>query len=100
MKLLKKFEFKGYELGAYLTQYTNNNRPAIILVDMEDGIQYAVATINLPESSIPDNHVIIKNYGENVGILEKLIAEGIVSEPINIVQTGFVTVPICKLLVS
>jgi len=100
MKLLKKFEFKGYELGAYLTEYANNKATAITLVDMEDGCDYAVATINIPELSLPSNQVVIKNYSENEGILEKLIAEGVVSEPINIVQTGFVTVPICRLLVS
>lgn len=100
MKLLKKFKFMGCELGAYLTEYVENNKPTITLVDMEDGCDYAVATINVPEISIPHNHVVIKNYSENEGILEKLIAEGIISKPVVMVQTGFVSVPVCKLLVS
>jgi len=100
MKLLKEINFKGYNLGVYLTEYQDNGRPAIILIDMEDGCDYAVATINVPNIPLSKDQVIIKNYSENEGILEKLIVEGIVSNPINTIRTGFVEVPVCCLFLS
>jgi len=100
MKQLKRIEFEGYDIMVCLTEYTDNKRPAITLVDMEDGCDYAVATINIPNMPIPNNQVVIKNYSENEGILEKLIAEGIISNPVGVVQTGYVNVPLCNLLVS
>ncbi len=93
------FTKETYELEVHLLKYQNNKRPAIELIDKEDGSSFIIATINIPEHPIRNNEVIIKNYSENEGILEALIDAKIISKPIEYVQTGYVNVPVCKLLV-
>ncbi|MES2515194.1 MAG: hypothetical protein V4580_13670 [Bacteroidota bacterium] len=81
------------EMGAY-----PNDRKAIELINAKNGEPVLVATINVPEVIINEDEVIIKNYTENEGVLEALIKAKVVSNPIRTIQTGMVTVPICKLL--
>jgi hypothetical protein len=42
---------------------------------------------------------LIKDYSENEGMLEALEEAGIVKFAYKDVQVGFVTIPICKLLI-
>lgn len=79
--------------------YTNGNT-AIQLIDPEDGSPNAVVTVNIPEVHIPNGFVLIKNYSENHGILDDLIAGGIVGNPIGYVPVGHAQASICQLLVS
>ena len=75
-----------------------NNRIAIECLDVVDGSPVAVATINLPDQPLKDNEIFIKDYSENSGMLDSLMAAGIVSAPIEMVKSGFVEIPKCKLL--
>jgi hypothetical protein len=52
-------------------------------------------TVNL--NGLDENEVAIKNYSENEGILDVLVAEGIVKSPHRYVNSGFVKIPICEL---
>jgi len=81
------------EMGTY-----PNDRKAIELINAKNGESVLVATINIPEISICEDEVIIKNYSENEGILEALIQSKVISRPVRTIQTGFITAPICKLL--
>ena len=79
-----------------------NGRPAIQLFDVETDVPIATATINLPEIPLDDeeNEVFIKDYSENEGMLQTLMAAGIVSAPIShhhINDYGTI-VPLCELL--
>ena len=58
-----------------------------------------VASVNIPEEKIGKDEIIIKNYSENEGILDILIKANIISKPIRMVETGYVEVPVCKLLI-
>jgi hypothetical protein len=97
MKCFTTVKFKRWicfvEMGAY-----PNDRKAIELINAKNGEPVLVATINVPEISISEDEVIIKNYSENEGILEVLIQSKIISSPVRTIQTGFITAPICKLL--
>lgn len=79
------------------SQY-ENGRIAIVLVEQETGDQYAVATTNLPDCECGPDQAYIKSYSENHGILEALMEEGIVSPPVSYVQSGFVEIPLCNVL--
>jgi len=68
----------------------------IQLHDAEDGCPVATATVHL--EGIPRDYVAIKDYSENMGMLQVLINARIVSEPVTYRQSGQVTIPICKLL--
>lgn len=90
--------FNGYKLSINKRNYSNG-RIALQLIDTEDGFPFATATVNIPEAQISDDEVIIKDYSENAGILDCLVKHKIISNPIDRLNTGFVTVEICKLLI-
>jgi len=77
-----------------------NDRTAIRLLDVADGSPVAVATVNIPEAELGDNEVIIKDYSENEGILDSLVAAGVVQDTGKRVRSGFITAPVCELLVK
>jgi len=58
------------------------------------------ATVNIPDEPLEDDEVIIKDYSENEGIYNMMVAAGHISPAIRYVNTGFVTCPICKLLIK
>lgn len=91
--------FLGEQCEVSFAHY-NNGRRAIELTIQESGEPMAVASVNLPDEPIEDDEVAIKNYSENEGILEVLIHANVISEPLREVDLGFVTVPICKLLIN
>lgn len=78
-----------------------NGRKAISIADV-DGFPMATATSNIPEwdAQLEEDDVIMKTYSENEGIMEDLIAQGVISEPHAEGSNGFANFPICKLLVK
>lgn len=78
--------------------YYWNGQTAIIFNDVEDGERVAVATVCIDEE-LEENEVAIKDYSENVGMLDALMEAGVVSAPKRYVRSGFVEIPICDLLV-
>ena len=77
-----------------------NGSTAINLIDCEDGMPYAVATTCMTNVDLNPDEVTIKNWSENEGILEAMIKAGIISEPIKTIPSGYVQVPVCKLLIK
>lgn len=105
-----QIKFKDWLCNIELHEYVNH-RTAILLVNAnevkEDNIKYpvgtlqiAVASVNLPNVLLDNDEVAIKDYSENEGILECLIDNKIVSEPIRFIHQGYVSIPICKLLID
>jgi hypothetical protein len=92
----KKVTLFGEELIMELHHF-NNGRIALLLVD-DYGEPYTKININIPEMPLDDDEIVVKNYGENKGILEQLIAQGIVTDTGKRVQTGYVKSPVCKLV--
>lgn len=64
----------------------------------EDGESIAIASVNI--GSMPAGCIAVKNYSENEGILDWLIENKIVDKPSCIILSGFVCIPVCKLLVE
>jgi hypothetical protein len=100
----------GMKLRANFREYNTlamdgeNYRPAIELVydDPETGWTepWTTASVNLPNEFLKHNEVAIKSYSENEGVLEALQAAGIVGKPIYYANSGFVSIPICELLIN
>lgn len=90
-----KVKFKEHTCEAVFGKYANG-RVSITLVDSGETI--AIATVNLVDSCIESDEVIIKDWSENKGMLDALIKAGIVAEPDKYEQTGHVIAFICKLL--
>jgi len=76
----------------------SNNRPALVI--FQDDEVLLKASVNMPEHPIEENHICIKNWSENQGILKELIKHNIVSNPIYFIRSGYVDVPVCELLIK
>ena len=76
----------------------SNGRLALEIIDVEDGCPVMMATVNIPEANLKPDEVIIKNYSENEGMLDFLLRNGIVEKPHRYENSGFVRVPVCKII--
>jgi hypothetical protein len=48
--------------------------------DPNDGSPYGTLSVNIPETNINDNHVWIKDWSENEGVLNALVESGLVRD--------------------
>lgn len=76
-----------------------NDRIAILLVDHISMEPICKATVNIPEADIASNEVIIKNYGENEGVLTTLSRSGIIAPWNRTIAHGYAISFVCQLLV-
>jgi len=77
-----------------------NKSTALQLIAV-DGEPVATLTVALDyEVELLDGFVLIKDYSENEGVLAELVRNGIVEDTGNRVSSGYVSIPICKLLVT
>lgn len=90
-------KFKQWMCKITKAQYANN-RTALQLVDSKTGEPIATATVNIPDKHLEENEIFIKNYSENEGMLLALIKAGIVEVTGRSVQSGFVNIPIAKII--
>ncbi len=93
---MKKVTFRGAECEAVFCQY-ENGRTAIRLT--ENGSPFATATLNDPDIWLSKNQVIIKDYSENEGMTDALVAAGVVEKQEEIAIGNFASRAwICGLL--
>lgn len=88
----------GTECDVYFSKYQNNDRVAIQLVEKETGEPYATASVNLVNQDLEPHEVAIKDYSEGEGMLNDLVAAGIVEDTGKEVGSGYVMIPIARLL--
>lgn len=88
--------FNGYECELQFAEYGNGNT-AIQLLDKEDASVVAVATVN-GEFQPPEGGVGIKDWSENVGMVDALIKANVIEPNLKFIEpTGFVTIGYYKL---
>jgi hypothetical protein len=92
---MKTYNFKGHQVTIKMVTKVTPNR--IQLYDAEDGLPYAVATVNIDELNMVEGYVAVKDYSENEGMLQFLIDNDIVEPPVTHVESGYVKLPICKI---
>ena len=70
---------------------------ALRLLNNVDGYlePYLVASICVP--GLKANEIAIKNYSENIGVLDELLKNDVIYPHHRYVQSGFILVPICHL---
>ena len=91
--------FKQWNCTLRVDQYSNG-RPCLRLFDRKNHSPVAVATVNIPDADVPDGCVTVKDYSENEGMLDALIAADIVGQPVGEISSGFVRTPVCPLLID
>ena len=74
-----------------------NGETRIQLYDSKDGIPYATATTRT-EEKLEEGEIAIKNWSENLGILDFLIDRKFILPPHRFIKQEFVEIPICKLI--
>jgi len=99
MSAPKQIVFDGYTCTVARLAY-QNGRVALRLMDAYGGAPVTTATVNLIDEPMDADEVAIKTYSENDGMLAALIEAGIVSAPVRHVRSGWVEVPVCKLLME
>lgn len=93
-----KLNLAGNEWNAKLVKraYSNGN-VAIQAVDPDDGETIAILSVNTGDK-VDKDHVAIKDYSENEGALASLKEAGVIGEPEYFLSSGYVKIPVCKLL--
>ena len=91
-----KVKFKDYDCELKFHRYAND-RVALELVDAEGPV--ARVTVNLPDADLADGEVFVKDHSENEGMLAAMAAAGVLAPTGRVVASGYVTVPVAKLLV-
>ena len=91
----RKVVFDGVKCDVKFEKY-GNGRTAIVLVD--DGEDYAIASVNMVNEPLADGYAFIKDYSENEGMLDALVKAKIVQPTGRMVDSGFVTIPEVKIL--
>jgi hypothetical protein len=94
----RRVTFQGWVCRVERASYGATERVALPLYAVEDGSPVAVATVNMPELSLARDEVVIKDYSENEGMLDLLVAAGVVSPPLREVRSGYVTLYVCRCL--
>ncbi len=88
--------FMKYDCEVIKSEYVHGGTALQL---MEIGTQEPIATATVWIPDLQKGEVAIKDYSENEGMLMSLTKALIVSEPIRHVASGFVTIPVCKLLI-
>jgi len=96
--------FNGWKCHIVKSEYKNGGTALLLKAaqaypeqDIHEDDDIAVASVWLP--AIKEGEVAIKDYSENEGMLQCLRDAGVVSEPVCWEHSGFVDIPICKLLI-
>lgn len=96
----KLFKYKDYEnCSIELHRYSTNNNIALRMVsETEYGEEpITMCTVNT-EQKLQDNQVAIKDYSENVGMVDFLKDLNFIeSEPVDEIRSCFVSIPVYEL---
>ena len=83
------------------TEYQSPKNIALLAVmETEAGREpFGMITVNV-QQELKSGRVAIKDWSENEGLLDVLVEEGIVSEPLAYIPSGFVEIPVCRILAT
>ena len=70
---------------------------ALCLMD-EIGQPLMTVSSNL-DAPLPDDHIFVKNYSENTGILAALQEAGVLGKQVAVIKNGFADFPVCEVLI-
>jgi hypothetical protein len=90
---------KTYTLVVQMERYMHGGGLVVDLVSEDDGEPYTTVSVNLGVSGLADDEFVFKTYSENEGLLEKMLAAGIVEDTGRTAEAGMAgPQPICRLL--
>lgn len=93
----KQIKFLGEICNVTLGFYPNGRTAIRLTIAATDELM-GVATVNLPDETLQDGYVFIKDWGENAGMLDALTEAGIVVPTGATVIAGHCKADICRLV--
>lgn len=93
----KKVEFLGEKCRVDTGVYANG-RLAIRLTIEETGEPMATATVNVPDCTLDEDEVLIKDWSENEGMVDALVKAGIVVDTGVTWPCGFTHANVCRVV--
>jgi hypothetical protein len=85
------FKWKTWNCTPVVSKYENNKRTALVLLTAEHGDMVTVASINLEGIKIDSQNIILKTWGENIGLVDVLIEQKLIAPKVlDRIPTGFV----------
>ena len=96
------FKYKtrwGTEYDCFLEYDAENHMISMYSIDPDDGFIEPFMTVTATPSNgavVAPGYVAIKNYSENEGILQTLIALRVVDKPVGRIPAGFTHLDYCK----
>lgn len=91
------------QVALSISRYPRNGRTCLRLIEVENGEETGecvACSVNLPGIPLGENEVAIQTWSKNVGVLEWLVDEEIVSKPLHYADFRGTFIPICNLLVD
>lgn len=107
MKSAKNLTFIGIPCKVEISEYSANGQAAIELVVADDakeedgyfpGEPVATATVCIPDRTLSNYQTLIKDYGENEGILKALVRSGVVEDLHQSVTVGLAQASLVRVL--
>lgn len=93
----KTFDFQGECLVTiHLSKYPGGNT-RLDLKDTQDGMNYATASISMPNVVLCPDEILIKNYSENEGMTDFLVKNNIVTLTHTGMQAGNAWIPVARI---
>lgn len=94
--MTKTVQFMGEECSIKYERYAENQgKNTHMALWCEEG-PMATCTVYLP--GLAPEEVAIKDYSENRGMLDALLAANIITKPHRWISSGYVTIPVCYLI--
>ena len=78
--------------------YYYTKKVRLDLLDKEDSI-IATATLNISDNKLTDTQIVVKNHGDNIGIIDFLQKNNIVGPTIRTINVGLHKAHVVELLV-
>ena len=98
--LLKKFKenlvYNGNTVQLNLLKYVEPKNNALTM-ELLNGDPYTTCSINIEDELSCEDFICIKDYSENEGMLNFLLENGVLTEVIGIIRSGYVNIPVCRL---
>lgn len=92
---MRTVDFQGWTCVLQIDDFARGGK-ALQLVDQTEG--YPIARASLWVEGLAPDEIAVKDYGENAGMLVSLLEAAVVTTPHRYVTSGYVKIPICRLL--
>tara|TARA_R110000851_G_scaffold316029_1_gene478894 strand:- start:83 stop:448 length:366 start_codon:yes stop_codon:yes gene_type:complete len=93
---MKEVIFNDTKCVVVIKSYYDTNRPRIVLIESETGLQVANCTVNI-KCKVDSNCALIKDYRENKGIYKALLDSKIIKPFKRKIEVGFEEVFVCEI---